>query len=143
HADRFGALSRQIWENPELGYHEDKSSGVLQQELRANGFTVKDHLAGAPTAFTAEWGSGKPVIGIMGEFDALPGLSQQDIPTPSPVKKGAPGHACGHNLLGSASALAAVAIKEETQARGLKGSIPYSANRADRREGGKIKMIQP
>ena len=53
HADRFGALSRQIWENPELGYHEDKSSGLLQQELRANGFTVKDHLAGAPTAFTA------------------------------------------------------------------------------------------
>ena len=72
HADRFGALSRQIWENPELGYHEDKSAALLQQELRANGFTVKDHLAGMPTAFTAEWGNGKPVIGIMGEFDALP-----------------------------------------------------------------------
>src|SRR3989442_1788609 len=67
HAERFGALARQIWENPELGYHEDKSSGLIQQELRANGFTVKDHLAGTTTAFTAEWGSGKPVIGIMGE----------------------------------------------------------------------------
>ena len=141
HADRFGALSRQIWENPELGYHEDKSSGLLQQELRANGFTVKDHLAGIPTAFTAEWGSGKPVIGIMGEFDALPGLSQQDSPTPSPVKKGAPGHACGHNLLGSASALAAVAIKEELQARGLKGTIRYYGTPAEEGGGGKIYMI--
>jgi aminobenzoyl-glutamate utilization protein B len=141
HAERFGALSRQIWENPELGYHEDKSSGLIQQELRANGFTVKDHLAGTTTAFTAEWGSGKPVIGIMGEFDALPGLSQQDIPTPSPVKKGAPGHACGHNLLGSASALAAVAIKEEMQARGLKGTIRYYGTPAEEGGGGKIYMI--
>src|SRR5439155_20334237 len=130
----------EIRETTDHGYHEDNSTGSLQQERRANGFTVKDRLAGPPTAFTAEWGSGKPVIGIMGEFDALPGLSQQDIPTPSPVKKGAPGHACGHNLLGSASGLAAVAIKEEMQARGLKGTIRYYGTPAEEGGGGKIYM---
>src|SRR5271170_2435988 len=102
HADRFGAISRQIWENPELGYHENKSSALLQQELRSNGFDVKAGVAGEPTGFVASYGSGKPVIAIMGEFDALPGLSQKDIPTQSPVQAGAPGHGCGHNLLGSA-----------------------------------------
>ena len=125
HAERFGAISRQIWESPELGFHENKSSTLLQDELKANGFDVKGGVAGMPTAFTAQWGSGKPVIGIIGEFDALPGMSQKDVPNLLPIKEGAPGHACGHNLLGSASALAAVAIKEEMQATGLKGTIRY------------------
>ncbi|HXK04230.1 MAG TPA: amidohydrolase [Verrucomicrobiae bacterium] len=141
HADRFGAVSRQIWETPELGFHENRSSVLLQQELKANGFTVKADLAGMPTAFTAEWGRGGPVIGIMGEFDALPGLSQKDAPTLSPVVDGAPGHGCGHNLLGSASALAVVAIKEEMQARGLKGTIRYYGTPAEEGGGGKIYMI--
>jgi aminobenzoyl-glutamate utilization protein B len=141
HADRFGAISRQIWENPELGYHETKSSALLQQELRANGFNVQAGVAGMPTAFTATFGSGKPVIGIMGEFDALPGLSQKDIATQSPVVPGGPGHACGHNLLGSASALAAVAIKEEMQARGLKGTLRYYGTPAEEGGGGKIYML--
>src|SRR5579871_764661 len=73
HADRFGQISRQIWETPELGYHEVKSSPVLQAELKANGFEVKAGVANMPTAFVAQWGSGKPVIALMGEFDALPG----------------------------------------------------------------------
>ena len=141
HADRFGAISRQIWETPELGFHETRSSPLLQQELRTNGFAVESGVAGMPTAFTASFGSGKPVIAIMGEFDALPGLSQKDIPTQSPVTAGAPGHACGHNLLGSASALAAVAIKEEIQARGLKGTIRYYGTPAEEGGGGKIYMI--
>src|ERR1700745_263489 len=80
HADRFGAISRQIWESPELGYHENKSSSLLQQELKANGFVVQAGVAGMPTAFVASYGSGKPVIGLMGEFDALPGLSQKESP---------------------------------------------------------------
>jgi aminobenzoyl-glutamate utilization protein B len=88
HGDRFGAISRQIWENPELGFHENQSSALLQQELKANGFTVKADLAGMPTAFTAEWGSGKPVIGLMGEFDALRGLAQKDSPMQSAVQNG-------------------------------------------------------
>ncbi len=141
HADRFGAVSREIWENPELGFHEIKSSNLLQQELRANGFAVESGVAQMPTAFTASWGSGKPVIALLGEFDALPGLSQKDMPTQEPVQAGAPGHACGHNLLGSASALAAVAIKEEMQARGLKGTIRYYGTPAEEGGGGKIYMI--
>lgn len=141
HADRFGAISRQIWETPELGFHETKSSPVLQQELRANGFDVKSGVAGMPTAFTASYGSGKPVIVIMGEFDALPGLSQKDAATQEPVVAGAPGHGCGHNLLGSASALAAVAIKEEIAARGLKGTIRYYGTPAEEGGGGKIYLI--
>lgn len=141
HADRFGQISRQIWETPELGFHETKSSALLQSELRANGFDVRSNLAGMPTAFTATFGSGKPVIGIMGEFDALPGLSQKDEPAQDPVVAGAPGHGCGHNLLGSASALAAVAIKEEMQARGLKGTLRYYGTPAEEGGGGKIYML--
>src|SRR5215472_3509306 len=141
HADHFGAVSRQIWQTPELGFHENRSSALLRQELTANGFTVKADLAGMPTAFTAEWGAGAPVIALMGEFDALPGLSQQDTPTQSPVTEGAPGQGCGHNLLGSASALAAVAIKEEIEARGLKGTIRYYGTPAEEGGGGKIYMI--
>lgn len=141
HADRFGAISRQIWENPELGFHETKSSALLQQELRANGFDVRAGVAGMPTAFTATFGSGKPVIALLGEFDALPGLSQKDEPRLDPVHPGAPGHGCGHNLLGSASALAAVAIKEELQARGLNGTIRYYGTPAEEGGGGKIYML--
>jgi aminobenzoyl-glutamate utilization protein B len=141
HADRFGVVSRQIWETPELGFHENKSSALLQQELRANGFQVASGVAGMPTAFTASYGAGKPVIVIMGEFDALPGLSQKDQPTQAAVTAGAPGHGCGHNLLGSASALAAVAIKEEIEARRLKGTIRYYGTPAEEGGGGKIYMI--
>ena len=141
HADRFGVISREIWETPELGFHENKSSPLLQQELRANGFQVVANVAGMPTGFTATFGSGKPVIALMGEFDALPGLSQKDLPELAPVQPGAPGHGCGHNLLGSASALAAVAIKEEMQARGLKGTIRYYGTPAEEGGGGKIYML--
>jgi aminobenzoyl-glutamate utilization protein B len=141
HAERFGAISRQIWESPELGFHEEKSSALLREELRANGFAISGAVAGMPTGFTATWGSGKPVIGILGEFDALPGLSQKDVPTLDPVTAGAPGHGCGHNLLGSGAALAAVAVKEEMQARGLKGTIRYYGTPAEEGGGGKIYMI--
>jgi len=141
HADRFGTISRQIWESPELGYHENKSSALLQQELKANGFEVRAGVAGMPTAFIATFGSGKPVIALMGEFDALPGMSQKEEPVIDPVQAGAPGHACGHNLLGSASALAAVAIKEEMQARALKGTLRYYGTPAEEGGGGKIYMI--
>src|ERR1700722_19807390 len=99
HAERFGVVSRQIWEAAELGFHETKSSAILQQELKANGFQVEAGVAQMPTAFTASYGSGKPVIVILGEFDALPGLSQKDEPVLTPVQAGAPGHGCGHNLL--------------------------------------------
>lgn len=141
HADRLGTISRQIWESPELGFHEQKASALLRDELRGGGFAVQDAVAGMPTAFTATWGSGKPVIAILGEFDALPGLSQQDVAHQAAVTTGAPGHGCGHNLLGSASALAALAVKEEMQARGLKGTIRYYGTPAEEGGGGKIYML--
>ncbi len=141
HSARFSAISREIWQTPELGFHETKSSDLLLQELRANGFTTQAAVAGMPTAFTASWGSGAPVIVLLGEFDALPGLSQKDVPVQEPVQAGAAGHGCGHNLLGAASALAAVAIKEELQARGLKGTIRYYGTPAEEGGGGKIYMI--
>jgi aminobenzoyl-glutamate utilization protein B len=141
HADRFGVISRQIWESPEIGFHEQKSSALLRDELRAAGFRIQDGVAGMPTAFTAEWGSGQPVIALLGEFDALPGLSQKDVPHAEAVTAGAPGHGCGHNLLGTASALAAVAVKEEMQARGLKGTVRFYGTPAEEGGGGKIYML--
>ncbi|MEJ7605310.1 MAG: M20/M25/M40 family metallo-hydrolase [Bryobacteraceae bacterium] len=141
HAGRFSAISREIWETPELGFHEIKSSRLLQEELRANGFTIQADVAGMPTAFVASWGTGKPVIGLMGEFDALAGFSQKHTPTQDPVQAGAAGHACGHNLLGAGAALAAVAIKEQMAAHGLKGTMRYYGTPAEERGGGKIYMI--
>src|SRR6266481_1717287 len=97
----YGAISRKIWEFAEVGYKENKSAELLKAELRSAGFSVVDSVADIPTAFTATWGQGKPVIGIMGEYDALPGLSQQDVPERKPIVNGGPGHGCGHNLLGT------------------------------------------
>ena len=141
HAGRFGTVSRQIWEFAETGYREQKSSGLLKDELRRSGFSIDDGAGGMPTAFTASWGAGKPVIAILGEYDALPGLSQEDVPRQQARTAGAPGHGCGHNLLGSASALAAIAVKEEMQARGLKGTIRFYGTPAEEGGGGKIYLL--
>src|ERR1700735_5126950 len=92
HADHFGEVSKQIWSTPELGFHENKSSALLQKELKAAGFEVQSGVANMPTAFIATFGSGKPVIALMGEFDALPGLSQKEEPEIDPVVAGDPGH---------------------------------------------------
>ena len=119
HAERLGALSRQIWELAEVGYKETKSSALLQAELTRAGFSVQAGVAGIPTAFVATFGSGTPVLGLMAEYDALPGLSQRDVPKREALVAGAPGHGCGHNLLGSASVLAAIALKEE----GIQGTL--------------------
>ena len=124
-ADHYGQLSRAIWEAAEVGYKETKSSALLRDELKAAGFRIDEGVAGMPTAFVATWGSGKPVIGIMGEFDALPGLSQETVPEQKPRVAGAPGHGCGHNLLGVASLAAALAVKAQLEARKLPGTIRY------------------
>lgn len=140
-APRFQQISRQIWENPELGWQETRSSALLRAELEKAGFRTRG-FEGMPTAFVAEWGEGKPVIGILGEYDALPGLSQEDAPERKPRIAGAPGHGCGHNLFGAASALAAVAVKERMQALGLKGTIRFYGTPAEEGGGGKIFMIR-
>jgi aminobenzoyl-glutamate utilization protein B len=98
-AAHFSATSKTIWDYAELGYQEEKSSALLQRELQAAGFRVQSGVAGEPTAFVASYGQGQPVIGILGEFDALPGLSQDATPVRKPISADAPGHACGHNLL--------------------------------------------
>lgn len=140
-AEPFRQISRQIWENPELGWQEKQSSALLRAELEKHGFRTRGFDA-MPTAFVAEWGEGRPVIGILGEYDALPGLSQEDAPERRPRVAGAPGHGCGHNLFGAGSALAAAAVKERMQALGLKGTIRFYGTPAEEGGGGKIFLIR-
>jgi aminobenzoyl-glutamate utilization protein B len=142
HAAHFSATSRAIWENPELGYHEEKSSALLQRELEAVGFRVQAGVAGIPTAFVATFGKGEPVVGIMGEFDALPGRSQAAAPDRSPLAPEGPGHACGHNLLGSGAALAAVAMKEYMEKNNVPGTFRYYGTPAEEGGAGKVYMIR-
>lgn len=139
---RYEAVARQIWELAEVGYLEEKSSALLQQELRAAGFRITAGVAGEPTAFVAEYGSGKPVIAVLGEFDALPGLSQAAVPTKQPLKAGAAGHACGHHLFGTASAAAAIAIKQWMVANNVKGTIRMVGTPAEEGGSGKVYMVR-
>src|SRR5450631_1378292 len=141
-AAHYNDVSRKIWEFAELGFKETQSSALLKSELRAAGFNVADSLAGMPTAFTATWGQGKPVIGIMGEYDALPGLSQDATPIRKPLVNGGPGHGCGHNLLGAASLFAAVTIKEWLSANKIAGTIRYYGTPAEEGGDGKLYMIR-
>lgn len=142
HAARFGDVSRQIWEFAEPGFQETKSAALLVQELKQSGFRVREGVAEMPTAFVAEWGSGKPVIGIMGEYDSLPGLSQENEAEKKPRVAGGYGHGCGHNLLGSGAALAAVAVKETLEAAKIPGTIRYYGTPAEEGGDGKIYMIR-
>jgi aminobenzoyl-glutamate utilization protein B len=139
---KWGGVSRKIWEFAELGYHETKSSALLQQELRNAGFRVTAGVAGAPTAFVAEWGAGKPVIGLMGEFDALPGLSQDTVPERKPLAEGGAGHGCGHNLFGAAVAFAAVEARKYIEANGLKGTLRFYGTPAEEGGAGKVYMLR-
>ncbi|MFN2236752.1 MAG: amidohydrolase, partial [Anaerolineales bacterium] len=97
----FTAMSDQIWQNPEVAYQEFKSSRIQADYLEEEGFSITWNVGGLNTAFVAEWGEGKPILGFIGEYDALPGLSQKLQPTKEALVEGAPGHGCGHNLLGT------------------------------------------
>jgi aminobenzoyl-glutamate utilization protein B len=136
-AAHYGQISRQMWEFAEVGYQETKSAGLLMVELEKNGFTIERNIGGIPTAFTATWGSGRPVIGIMREFDALPGLAQDAVPGRKPVLNGAPGHGGGHNLFGTAQAWAAIQAKQYLEARKRPGTIRFFGTPAEE-GGGKI-----
>lgn len=142
HSAEYSQASRSIWEYAELGYHEEKSSTLLQGRLKEAGFRVEAGVADEPTAFIATYGQGKPVIAILGEFDALPGLSQAAVPDRSPVEAGAPGHGCGHNLLGSGAALAAVAVKEYMAAHQVAGTLRYYGTPAEEGGDGKVYMVR-
>ena len=130
--EKFGGISDRVWEFAELGLQEFNSSKLLADTLEAAGFTVERGLAGMPTCFVATYGSGRPVIGLLGEFDALPMLSQKGrVAKKDPVVEGAPGHGCGHNAMGTAAAAAAIAVKEAMDAHGLKGTIKVFGSPAE------------
>ena len=140
--DSYAGVARQIWGFAEVGYQETKSSALLQQQLRAAGFQVEAGVAGIPTAFVATSGSGRPIVGIVGEFDALPGLSQDaQSAVRHPVAENAPGHGCGHNLLGTGALAAAVAVKEWL-ASGHAGTLRYYGTPAEEGGSGKVYMVQ-
>jgi len=138
----YDRLQKAVWSNPELGFLEVKSSGFLQTHLQEQGFTVESNLAGMPTAFTATYGSGSPVIGILAEFDALPGLSQDTVPFRKPVVEGGNGHACGHNAFGVGSVAGSVAIKEWLKESRHEGTIKIFGTPAEEGGGGKVYMVR-
>jgi aminobenzoyl-glutamate utilization protein B len=138
----YATVAKQIWTFAEVGYMEQKSSALLQSELKGAGFTVKPGVAGEPTAFIAEYGSGKPVIAILGEFDALPGLSQDSVPERKPLRAGGPGHGCGHHLFGTASVAAAISLKQWMQANNVKGTLRMIGTPAEEGGAGKVYMVR-
>ena len=142
HAASYKQVSKQIWDYAELGYHENKSSALLQTQLKDAGFTVQAGVADEPTGFVASYGEGKPVIAILGEFDALPGLSQQPVTQRDPVVSGAAGHGCGHNLLGAGAALAAVSVKEYMAKNHVAGTLRYYGTPAEEGGSGKVYMVR-
>ncbi|MFA9201399.1 MAG: amidohydrolase [Cypionkella sp.] len=135
-------VARQIWEWAEVGYQEEKSSALLAAELQKAGFKVTRGVAGIPTAFVAEWGSGGPVIGVLGEFDALPGISQDAVAVRDPVEGKHAAHACGHNLFGAGSATAAIAIKRWLEASKTPGRIRFYGTPAEEGGSGKVYMVR-
>ena len=139
---KFSDLAKQIWEHPELGYNESFASSLQIKTLEEAGFKVTSGIGDIPTAFVAEYGNGKPVIGILGEFDALPGLSQQVTPNMNPVVPNGPGHGCGHNLLGTAGVTAVIALKERMEAEMLPGTIRYYGCPAEELLSGKTFMAR-
>ncbi len=138
---QYSQIAQNIWSFAEVGYKEQKSSQILQETLKKAGFTVQPGVAGIPTAFIATYGSGGPVIGILGEYDALPGLSQDTIPTKRSLGANA-GHACGHHLFGTGSVAAAIAVKDWLKETGKKGTIQFFGCPAEEGGSGKVYMVR-
>ncbi|RLI41148.1 amidohydrolase [Candidatus Bathyarchaeota archaeon] len=139
---RIIEISDKIWEFAELGLIEFKSSALLADELEKNGFKVERGIADMPTAFTATWGEETPIIGIMGEYDALPGLSQKKVPWKEPLEPGKPGHGCGHNIHGTSGMAAAIAVKEAMEKHGIKGTVKFFGCPAEENFSGKVFMVR-
>ena len=137
----YSDIAQQIWGLAEMGYQEEQSSALLQETLSAAGFKITTAVAGIPTAFTAEYGTEGPVIAILGEYDALPGLSQKAVPNKESAGEKA-GHACGHHLFGTASTAAAIAVKEWLEANNKKGRIRFYGCPAEEGGSGKVYMVR-
>ncbi|HHW26589.1 MAG TPA: amidohydrolase [Firmicutes bacterium] len=140
--DVITSVSDQIWALAEVGLHENESAAVLAKALEAEGFQVTLGVADMPSALVATWGSGKPVIGFLGEYDALPGVSQKAIPRREELVPGGAGHGCGHNLLGAGAFGAVIGLKQEMMARNLPGTIKYFGCPAEENFGGKAFMAR-
>ncbi|WP_042349231.1 M20 family metallopeptidase [Bacillus massiliigorillae] len=141
--DSFIALSNRIWEYAETKFEEHQSAEVICKLLEQEGFRVQRNVAGIRTAFTASYGSGNPIIGLLGEFDALPGLSQREAAAYyEPIIEGGNGHGCGHNLLGVAPLAAVIAIKQIMKEQGLSGTIRYFGCPAEEGGSGKTFMVR-
>jgi aminobenzoyl-glutamate utilization protein B len=139
--DTYGIIAQKIWNYAEMGYQEVRSTALLQQTLSDEDFTITKGIASMPTAFIAEYGEGKPIIAILGEFDALPGLSQQAIPEKKSANKEA-GHACGHHLFGTASAAAAITVKNWMKTNKIKGTIRFYGTPAEEGGSGKVYIVR-
>jgi aminobenzoyl-glutamate utilization protein B len=141
-AEHYGQIAQRIWELAEVGYQEHESAALLREELRKAGFEIDEGVAGIPTAFVATWGSGRPLIGILGEYDALPGLSQVAVAEKKPRVEGGAGHGCGHNLLGTASALAALSVRDALLFRQAPGTVRFYGTPAEEGGGAKVFMLR-
>ncbi|MGF2411102.1 amidohydrolase [Ferruginibacter sp.] len=140
--DNYKKIALNIWGYAEVGYKEIKSSALLQNTLQQNGFTVQAGVAGMPTAFVATYGSGSPVIGILAEYDALPGLSQDSVAAKTTLANKTSAHACGHHLFGTGSVAAGIAIKQLLQAGKIKGTIKVFGCPAEEGGSGKVYMVR-
>lgn len=140
--EQTAQTARAIWEFAEVGYQETRSSALLQKQLADAGFSVEAGVADIPTAFVASYGSGGPVIGILGEFDALPGITQDSVSHRSLLTEKAAGHACGHNLFGAGSAAAAMAVKAWLDETGTPGTIRFYGTPAEEGGSGKVYMVR-
>ena len=137
----YAKIAMQIWEYAEMGYQEEQSSTLLQQTLREAGFSIEAGVAGIPTAFVAEYNNNGPVIAILGEYDALPGLSQKAVPYKVTNNKRA-GHACGHHLFGTGSVAAAISLKQYVEKNKIKGTIRFYGCPAEEGGSGKVYMTR-
>lgn len=142
HEQALIAMSDSIWALAETAFEEHESARILADYAEAQGLQVERGVAGIPTAFVATYGSGSPVISVLGEFDALPGISQKASPIKEPLNEGAAGHGCGHNLFGAASLGAAIAIKEQIEAGRLKGTVKFIGTPSEEKFFGKIWMVK-
>ena len=138
----YKKIALKIWEWAEVGYQEEKSSALLKKKLSEAGFSIQTGVAEIPTAFIAEFGSGQPVIAILAEYDALPGVSQKAIPTRDPVITGGAGHACGHHLFGTASVAAGIAIKNWLKTNKIKGTLRVYGTPAEEGGAGKVYLVR-
>lgn len=141
-ADRYGDIAQEIWGFAELGYMEERSAALLEETLSDAGFEVEAGVAGMPTAFVGSYGSGSPVVGILAEYDALPGMSQARVPVRQTVPEMESGHGCGHHLFGTGSVAAAIAVKEWLQSTGTSGTVRLYGTPAEEGGAGKVFMVR-